>query len=319
MTIVTPNRQPRVSVIGAGRVGSTLAQRVLERDLADVVLLDTLDGWPQGVALDLNQARALEGHSRTAIGTNDYADTAGSDIVVITAGKPRLPGMDRADLIQTNAAIVTGAAKAAIAQSPDAIVIVVTNPLDVMTYLAWKATGLPSSRVMGMAGVLDAARLKTFIAEKLGADVRDVQTSILGNHGQQMIPIARYCTVSGIPLPELLDEATIETLFERARNGGAELVNLMKTGSAFYAPASSVYKMVAAILQDAPRLVTAAAYLDGEYGIKDVFLGAPCRLGRGGVMQVREVALSDRERKALDAAAAAVRQNIDTALAIVGA
>ncbi len=314
---MTINRQPRVSIIGAGRVGSTLAQRILEHDLADVVLLDLLEGWPQGVALDLTQARAIENHSRHILGTNDYADTADSDIVVITAGKPRLPGMDRADLIQTNAAIVTGAAQAAIAHSPDAIVIVVTNPLDVMTYLAWKATGLPSHRVMGMAGVLDAARLQTFIAYELGADVRDVQTLILGNHGQQMIPIARYCTVSGVPITELLPEAAIERLLDRARNGGAEVVNLMKIGSAFYAPASSVCKMVAAILQNSPRLVSAAAYLNGEYSVSDVFLGAPCQLGRTGIVQIQEVDLSDRDRLALQSAAAAVRENIEAALKIV--
>lgn len=314
---MTTTRQPRVSIIGAGRVGSTLAQRILERDLADVVLLDLLEGWPQGVALDLTQACAIEHHSRHILGTNDYADTADSDIVVITAGKPRLPGMDRTDLIQTNAAIVTGAATAAIAHSPDAIIIVVTNPLDVMTYLAWKATGLPSHRVMGMAGVLDAARLETFIAAELGADVRDVQTLILGNHGQQMIPIADYCTVSGIPITELLDAEAIDRLLDRARNGGAEIVNLMKVGSAFYAPASSVCKMVAAILQDSPRIVGAAAYLNGEYGVSDVFLGAPCRLGRSGIVQIQEVDLSDRDRLALHAAAAAVRENIEAALKIV--
>ena len=314
---MTTNRQPRVSIIGAGRVGSTLAQRILEHDLADVVLLDLIEGWPQGVALDLNQARAIEGHSRQIVGTNDYADTANSDIIVITAGKPRLPGMDRADLIQTNATIVTNAAKAAIAHSPDAIIIVVTNPLDVMTYLAWQATGLPSRRVMGMAGVLDASRLQTLIAEELGADVRDVQTLILGNHGQQMIPIARYCTVSGVPITELLDEVTIERLLDRARNGGAEVVNLMKVGSAFYAPASSVCKMVAAILQNSPRLVSAAAYLDGEYGVSDVFLGAPCRLGRTGIVEIQEVKLDDRDRQALQSAAVAVRENIEAALKIV--
>lgn len=311
------NRQPRVSIIGAGRVGSTLAQRILERDLADVVLLDLIEGWPQGVALDLNQARPIEGHSRQIVGTNNYTDTTDSDIVVITAGKPRLPGMDRADLIQTNAAIVTSAAKAAIVHSPEAIIIVVTNPLDVMTYLAWQATGLPSYRVMGMAGVLDASRLQLFIAEELGADVRDVQTLILGNHGQQMIPIARYCTVSGVPITELLDAATIDRLLDRARNGGAEVVNLMKVGSAFYAPASSVCKMVAAILQNSPRLVSAAAYLDGEYGVTDVFLGAPCRLGRTGIVEIQEVNLDDRDRQALHTAAAAVRENIEAALKLV--
>jgi len=197
------------------------------------------------------------------------------------------------------------------------VLLIVTNPLDVMTYLAWQATGLPSYRVMGMAGVLDASRLQLFIAEELGADVRDVQTLILGNHGQQMIPIARYCTVSGVPITELLDEATIERLLDRARNGGAEVVNLMQVGSAFYAPASSVCKMVAAILQNSPRLVSAAAYLDGEYGVSDVFLGAPCRLGRTGIVEIQEVKLDDRDRVALQSAAAAVRENIDAALKLI--
>jgi len=315
---MTLDIQPRVSIIGAGRVGSTLAQRLIEHNIADVVLLDTIEGWPQGVALDLSQARAIEGHSRLIWGTNQYIDTAGSDIVVITAGKPRVPGMDRNDLIQTNARIVSEAAQAAIEHSPNAIIIVVTNPLDVMTFLAWKASGLPSYRVMGMAGVLDAARLQTFIAGALNVDVRDVQTLILGNHGQQMIPLAQYCTVSGVPITQLLDAATIEQLLDRARNGGAEIVNLMKIGSAFYAPASAVCQMIAAILHDSPRLVSAAAYLDGEYGVQGVFLGVPCRLGRRGIVEIKEVGLDDRDRQALHTAAQSVRSNIDAALTLLG-
>ncbi|WP_159788729.1 malate dehydrogenase [Sodalinema gerasimenkoae] len=306
-------RQPRVAVIGAGKVGSTLAQRVAEKNLADVVLLDIVEGWPQGIALDLMQARGLEGHDRTIIGTNDYADTADSDVVVITAGRPRTPGMDRSDLIKTNASIVVSAAKQAIAQSPNAIFIVVTNPLDVMTYLAWEATGLPQQRVMGMAGVLDSSRLQAFIAMELGVSMQDVQTLVLGNHGKQMIPLARYCTVKGIPLTQFTDAATIERLIDRTRHGGSEIVGLMQRGGAYFAPASSIYVMVESILCDRNRLVSAAAYLQGEYGIKGLFLGVPCHLGREGVRTVMELPLEATEQQAFFDSAATVRQNIETA------
>ncbi|MFO8039299.1 MAG: malate dehydrogenase [Sodalinema sp.] len=312
-TPVSSHRQPRVAVIGAGKVGSTLAQRVAEKNLADVVLLDIIEGWPQGIALDLMQARGLEGHDRSITGTNDYADTADSDVVVITAGRPRTPGMDRSDLIKTNAAIVVNAAKQAIAYSPNAIFIVVTNPLDVMTYLVWQATELPPRRVMGMAGVLDSSRLQAFIAMELGVSMQDVQTLVLGNHGKQMIPLPRYCTVKGVPLPEMTDAATVERLMERTRHGGSEIVGLMQRGGAYFAPASSIYVMVESILCDRNRLVSAAAYLQGEYGIEGLFLGVPCHLGREGVRTVMELSLEPEQQQALLDSATTVRQNIEIA------
>ncbi|WP_017659512.1 malate dehydrogenase [Baaleninema simplex] len=311
-------RQSRVSIVGAGKVGSTLAQRIAEKNLADVVLLDVVEGWPQGVALDLMQARGLEGHDRQVVGTNDYADTAESDVVVVTAGRPRAPGMDRNDLIKTNAGIVVDAAKRAIERSPDAIFIIVTNPLDVMTYVAWQATQLAPHRIVGMAGVLDSARLQTFISLELGVSTQDVQAMVLGNHGQQMISLPRYCTVKGIPLPELLDAATIDRLAERTRNGGTEIVELMQRGGAYFAPASSIYTMVESILADRSRLVSAAAYLQGEYGIEGLFLGVPCRLGRRGVEQIVELSLTNDERHAIQTSAASVRDNIENAKQVLG-
>ncbi len=309
----------RVAVIGAGRVGSTLAQRIAEKNIADVVLLDVLAGLPQGIALDLMEARGVERHDRQIVGTNHYEDTAGSAIVVITAGMPRKAGMSREDLVRVNAKIVVEATQRAIAQSPDAILIVVTNPLDVMTYLAWQTSGLPERRVIGMAGVLDSARFQTFIAMELGVSVQDIQTMVLGDHGKLMVPVPRYCTVGGVPILELMDAATIERLVQRTRNGGTEIVELMQTGSAYFAPASSVALMVEAILLNQSRLVTAAAYLQGEYGLQDLFLGVPCRLGCRGVEQVLELNLTEEERKAFYQSAEAVRQNIEQAQALVGA
>jgi len=301
---------PRVTIVGAGRVGSTLAQRVAEKNLADVVLLDIITGMPQGLALDLMEARGIEIHNRQIIGTNNYADTAGSQIVVITAGLPRKPGMSRDDLLKTNAKIVVEAAKNAIAHSPNAIFIVVTNPLDVMTYLAWQATGLPRDRIMGMAGVLDSARFETFIALELGVLPADVKAMVLGSHGDLMVPLSRYATVNGIPITELLDAATIERLVERTRNGGAEIVELMQTGGAFFAPASATSVMVESILLNQSRLLPVATYLQGEYGLEDVVIGVPCRLGCGGIESVLELTLNDEEREALYTSAQSVRQNI---------
>ncbi|MGJ5632090.1 malate dehydrogenase [Nostoc sp. CALU 1950] len=301
---------PRVTIVGAGRVGSTLAQRVAEKNLADVVLLDIIAGMPQGLALDLMEARGIEIHNRQIIGTNNYADTAGSQIVVITAGLPRKPGMSRDDLLKTNAKIVVEAAKNAIAHSPNAIFIVVTNPLDVMTYLAWQATGLPRDRIMGMAGVLDSARFETFIALELGVLPADVKAMVLGSHGDLMVPLSRYATVNGIPITELLDAATIERLVERTRNGGAEIVELMQTGGAFFAPASATSVMVESILLNQSRLLPVATYLQGEYGLEDVVIGVPCRLGCGGIESILELTLSDEEREALYTSAESVRQNI---------
>ncbi|UKO96949.1 malate dehydrogenase [Nostoc sp. UHCC 0870] len=312
-------RLPRVSIIGAGKVGSTLAQRIAEKNLADVVLLDIVEGMPQGLALDLLEARGLELHNREIIGTNNYADTAGSQIVVITAGLPRKSGMSRDDLLKTNAKIVVEAAKSAIAYSPNAIFIVVTNPLDVMTYLAWEATGLPRNRIMGMAGVLDSARFETFIALELGVLPADVKAMVLGSHGDLMLPLSRHATVNGIPITELLDTETIERLVERTRNGGAEIVELMQTGSAFFTPASATSVMVESILLNQSRLLPAATYLQGEYGLKDVVIGVPCRLGFGGIESVLELNLSESEKAALQIAAQSVRKNIQRSQEILAA
>ncbi|MDM9581163.1 malate dehydrogenase [Nostoc sp. GT001] len=308
---------PRVTIVGAGRVGSTLAQRVAEKNLADVVLLDIIAGMPQGLALDLMEARGIEIHNRQIIGTNNYADTSGSQIVVITAGLPRKPGMSRDDLLKTNAKIVVEAAKNAIAHSPNAIFIVVTNPLDVMTYLAWQATGLPRDRIMGMAGVLDSARFETFIALELGVLPADVKAMVLGSHGDLMVPLSRYATVNGIPITELLDAATIERLVERTRNGGAEIVELMQTGGAFFAPASATSVMVESILLNQSRLLPVATYLQGEYGLEDVVIGVPCRLGCGGIESVLELTLTDEEREGLHTSARSVRQNIERSQEII--
>ncbi|MEH2175140.1 malate dehydrogenase [Nostoc sp.] len=308
---------PRVTIVGAGRVGSTLAQRVAEKNLADVVLLDIIAGMPQGLALDLMEARGIEIHNRQIIGTNNYADTSGSQIVVITAGFPRKPGMSRDDLLKINAKIVVEAAKNAIAHSPNAIFIVVTNPLDVMTYLAWQATGLPRDRIMGMAGVLDSARFETFIALELGVLPADVKAMVLGSHGDLMVPLSRYATVNGIPITELLDAVTIERLVERTRNGGAEIVELMHTGGAFFAPASATSVMVESILLNQSRLLPVAAYLQGEYGLEDVVIGVPCRLGCGGIESILELTLTDEEREGLHTSARSVRQNIERSQEII--
>lgn len=303
----------RVTVIGAGRVGSTLAQRIAEKNLADVVLLDIVPGMPQGLALDLMEARGIEMHNRRIIGTNDYADTSGSEVVVITAGFPRKPGMSRDDLLLTNANIVVTAAKNAIAYSPQAIFIVVTNPLDVMTYLAWETAGLPKDRIMGMAGVLDSARFETFIAMELGIAPKDVKAMVLGSHGDLMVPLPRYSTVNGVPITELLSAETIERLVNRTRNGGAEIVELMQTGGAFFAPASAACVMVESILSNQLRILPTAAYLQGEYGLDDVFIGVPCRLGCGGIEKIVELNLTEVELESLHASAAFVRANINRA------
>ena len=307
----------RVSIIGAGKVGSTLAQRVAEKNLADVVLLDIVEGWPQGVALDLMQARGVERHDRQIVGTNNYTDTANSNIIVITAGIPRKPGINREDLIKINAAIVTEAAKSAIAHSPEAILIVVTNPLDIMTYLAWEATGLPKHRVMGMAGILDSSRFQTFIAMELGVSIAQINATVLGSHGDLMVPLPRYTTVNGIPIAQLMDAEAIDRIVQRTRHGGAEIVGLMKTGSAYFAPASSVCLMVESILLNQSRLLPCSVYLHGEYGVQDIFLGVPCRLGYQGVEQVIELELSDTETAAFIESGKLVSQNIDEAKAIL--
>ncbi|UZQ55145.1 malate dehydrogenase [Trichothermofontia sichuanensis B231] len=311
-------RSLRVSIIGAGRVGSTLAQRIVEKDLADVVLLDIDAGLPQGIALDLLQARGIERHDRKLIGTANYGDTIGSDVVVITAGFPRQPGMDRSDLLRSNAEIVVNAARQVVAYSPNAILLIVTNPLDVMTYLAWKTTGLPSQQVMGMAGVLDSARLQTFISLELGVSSHDVIALVLGGHGDLMVPLPRYCSVGGVPITELMDAATIARLVERTRRGGTEIVELMQKGGAYFAPASSACLMLEAILRNESRLIPVSAYVQGEYGLNDVYIGVPCRLDRRGIVNIVELELSEVERSALHLSAHAIRRDIDQALGLIG-
>lgn len=315
----SPSNYPstRVSIIGAGKVGSTLAQRIAEKNLADVVLLDIVEGWPQGVALDLMQARGVERHDRQIVGTNNYTDTANSNIIVIAAGIPRKPGINREDLIKINAAIVTEAAQQAIAHSPEAILIVVTNPLDVMTYLAWEATGLPKHRVMGMAGILDSSRFQTFIAMELGISIAQINATVLGSHGDLMVPLPRYSTVNGIPISQLMDAGTIARLVDRTRNGGAEIVKLMQTSSAYFAPASSTYLMVESILLNQSQILPCSVYLDGQYGVQDIFLGVPCRLGYQGVEQVVELELTDTERAAFLDSGKLVLQSIEEARAIL--
>jgi malate dehydrogenase len=301
----------RVTVIGAGNVGGTLAQRLAEKNLADVVLLDVAPGKPQGMALDLMQARAIEQHDRMIIGTNDYSETANSDVIVITAGVPRKAGMSRDDLLRVNAEIVAEVTPKALAFSPNAVVVVVTNPLDVMAYLTWKVSGLPSHKVVGMAGLLDASRFQAFIAMELGISIADITAMVMGGHGDLMVPLPRYSTVSGVPLTELITEEAIARLVERTRNGGAEIVKLMQTGSAYFAPASAAYEMVDSILLNRRRIIPVAAYLNGEYGLQDIFMGVPVQLGRHGVDLVVELNLSASELAALHSSAKSVRENIE--------
>jgi malate dehydrogenase len=302
----TPRR--KVTVIGAGNVGATTAQRIIETGLADVVLVDIVEGLPQGKALDLAEAAPVVGYDVRVTGTNDYADTAGSKIIVVTSGIPRKPGMSRDDLIATNAGIVGGVVSAAAAVSPDAIIIVVTNPLDVMCHVAMKASGFPRERVIGMAGVLDTARFRYFIADELDVSVRDVRAFVLGGHGDTMVPLPRYSTVGGVPITELISAERIAEIVDRTRNGGAEVVALLKTGSAYYAPAASVVEMVEAILLDRRRILPCAAYLEGEYGYDGLFVGVPVILGADGLEKVIEIALEPDEKAALDRSAGSVRE-----------
>ncbi|MEO0825588.1 MAG: malate dehydrogenase [Cyanobacteria bacterium J06639_16] len=305
---------PQVAIVGAGNVGSSLAQRIVEGGMANVVLLDVVAGRPQGIALDLMESAGLAGHTQQIIGTNDYADTEDSDVVVITAGLPRKPGMNRDDLLQINGKIVRDVVCQAIAHSPKAHLIVVTNPLDVMTYLAWQVSGLPHQRVMGMAGVLDSARFQTFIALELGVPPSDVSAMVLGGHGDLMVPLPHYSTVTGIPLPELLPPEVIARLTERTRHGGAEVVGHLKTGGAYYAPAASICKMVEAILHDQSRIMPISTYLQGQYGLDDVFIGVPCRLGCQGISQILELKLSEAEHQALHQSAQSVKTKTAKAL-----
>jgi malate dehydrogenase len=296
----------KVTIVGAGNVGATTAHWLAAKELADIALVDVIEGVPQGKALDLLEALPVEGSDVRVVGSNDYGPTDGSDIVVITAGFPRKPGMSRDDLVRANADIVAAATREAVGRSPHCILIVVTNPLDAMCEVSRRVSGFPRERVLGMAGVLDSARFSTFVAMELGVSVENVQTFVLGGHGDQMVPLPRYSTVAGIPITELLDAATIARLVERTAKGGGEIVNLLKSGSAYYAPGRSIAEMVDAILKDKHKILPCAAYLQGEYGIKDLFVGVPCRLGAGGLEKVVEITLTAEESAALRASAEAV-------------
>ncbi|MEX2547151.1 MAG: malate dehydrogenase [Chloroflexota bacterium] len=303
--------RPQVTVVGAGNVGASVAQRVAEASLADVVLIDIVDGLPQGKALDLAEAAPVVGHDMKITGTNDYADTSGSDIVVVTSGLARQPGMSRDDLLSKNAGIVRSVVQQAISNSPDAILIIVTNPLDAMCHIALEASGLPPNKVIGMAGVLDSARFRTFIAQELGVSVSSTHAFVLGGHGDTMVPLPRYSTAGGVPITELMDAGRIEELVTRTRNGGAEIVALLKTGSAYYAPAASVTQMVDSILNDRNMILPCAVYLQGQYGVDGLFVGVPVKLGRGGITEVVEIDLADDERAAFNRSADSVRELVD--------
>ena len=301
----------KVTVIGAGNVGATTAQRIAEAGLADVVLVDIVEGLPQGKGLDLAEAAPVVSHDARVLGTNDYADTAGSDVIVVTSGLARQPGMSRDDLLAKNAGIVKAVVEASAAQSPDAVLIVVTNPLDAMCHVAMKASGFPRERVLGMAGVLDSARFRTFIAEELGVSVADTSAFVLGGHGDTMVPLPRYSTVAGIPITDLLSADRIQALVGRTANGGAEIVALLKTGSAFYAPAAAAFEMVDAILRDRRRVLPCATYLQGEYGVNGLFVGVPVVLGKGGLQRVIEIKLTADEQTAFENSAAAVQELVE--------
>jgi len=299
----------KITVVGAGNVGATTAQRLAEKELArQVVMVDVVDGVPQGKGLDQWESAPIEGFDARVIGTNDYAASARSDIVVVTAGIARKPGMSRDDLLNTNAGIVKQVSEQIKASSPNAIIIMVSNPLDVMAYVALKVTGFPRQRVIGMAGVLDTARYRAFLAEALDVSVRDIQAMVLGGHGDTMVPLISYTSVSGIPVTQLLDRAKLDAIVDRTRTGGAEIVKYLKTGSAYYAPSSAAVQMCEAIVLDQKRVLPCAAWLDGEYGMSGLFLGVPCKLGRGGIEQILQVELTGDERAALAKSADAVRE-----------
>ena len=298
----------KVSIVGAGHVGATAAHWIASKELADVVLIDIVEGIPQGKALDLLEAMPIEKRDSHVLGTNDYTDTANSDIVVITAGIPRKPGMSRDDLLNTNYKIMQEVVGKVVATSPSAILIIVSNPLDAMAQAAFRISKFNRERVLGMAGILDSARFRTFIAEELKVSVENVTAFVLGGHGDTMVPLARYSTVAGIPITELMDKATLDRLIQRTRDGGAEIVKCLKSGSAYYAPSSAATEMVEAILKDKKKILPCAAYLQGEYGINGLFVGVPCKLGARGLEQIIQIKLTDEEQAALKKSADAVQE-----------
>jgi malate dehydrogenase len=301
----------KVTVVGAGNVGATTAQRIAERDYADVVMVDIVEGLPQGKALDLNQAGPVVGYEPNMTGTNTYDATSGSDIVVITSGLPRKPGMSRDDLLAANKEIVANVTKEVAQRSPDSIIICVTNPLDAMCHVTLDVSGFPRQRVVGMAGILDSARFRTFLAWELGVSVRDVTGFVLGGHGDTMVPVTSYTNVAGVPVSQRIDPTRLEEIVQRARDGGAEVVKLLKAGSAYYAPAAAVAEMIDSIVLDQKRILPCAAYCDGEYGIDGLFVGVPVKLGNDGVEEIVEIELSGQEKKDLQKSAGSVRELVD--------
>ena len=305
-------RRNKVTVVGAGNVGATCAHWIVSKELADVVLVDIVEGMPQGKALDLMEATPVEDSDCKVIGSNGYDETAGSDVVVVTSGIPRKPGMSRDDLLATNKKIVGSVCAELKKSSPNASVIIVSNPLDAMCHVAYDALGFPRERVMGMAGVLDTARWKTFVAMELGCSVEDVHGMVLGGHGDTMVPLPNHTSIGGIPLSELASAERIQAMIDRTAKGGIEIVNLLKTGSAYYAPAAGTVAMVESILKDKKRVLPCASLLNGQYGYKDLFIGVPCVLGAGGVEKILEMKLGDHEKKLLDNSAKAVRELVET-------
>ena len=301
----------KISVIGAGNVGATAAFIAAEKELADIVLVDVVEGMPQGKSLDMNEAGPISHSDVKLIGSNDYADIKDSDIVIITAGLARKPGMSREDLQKKNAEIIKGITENVAKHAPESIIIMVTNPIDVMTYYAMKISGFPAKRVVGQAGILDTARFRFFISEKLNISIKDISAMVLGGHGDSMVPLPRYTTISGIPISKFMDKETIDNLIDRTRKGGEEIVGLLKTGSAYYAPAAASVEMAEAILKDKKRLLPCSAYLTGQYGIDDIYIGVPVILGAGGVEKIIELKLSDDEIKALQNSASIYRNQID--------
>lgn len=301
----------KVTIVGSGNVGATAAHWIVDKELADVVLIDIVEGVPQGKALDLLQSGPVEGFDSHLVGTNDYSDSAGSDIVVITAGLPRKPGMSRDDLLMKNYEIVKGVTEQVVRYSPQCILIVVSNPLDAMVQTAYRVSGFPRNRVIGMAGILDSARFRTFIARELSVSVENVHAFVLGGHGDTMVPLPRYSTVAGIPITELLPPERIDALVERTANGGAEIVGLLKTGSAYYAPSAAVTEMVEAIFKDKRKILPCAAFLEGEYGVNGLFVGVPVKLGRNGIEEIVQIDLRPEEEAALKRSAAAVQELVE--------
>jgi len=298
----------KVTIVGSGNVGATAAHWIAAKELADVVLIDIIEGVPQGKGLDLLEAMPIEKRDSSITGTNDYKDTANSDIVVVTAGLPRKPGMSRDDLLNTNHGIMKAVIGEAVKYSPNCILIIVSNPLDAMAQAAYKMSGFPRERVIGMAGVLDSARFRAFIAAELKVSVENVTAFVLGGHGDTMVPLPRYSTVAGIPITELMDKATVDRLVQRTRDGGAEIVKYLKTGSAYYAPSAAVAEMVEAILKDKKKILPCAAYLQGEYGINGLYVGVPVKLGANGIEQIIQIKLTAEEKAGLDKSAAAVKE-----------